>query len=217
MRRVGGWDPFNLTEDADLGMRLHRLGFRTAVIGLPTLEDAPVEVKVWLGQRTRWYKGWLQTYLVMMRKPGRLLRELGLRSFLLAQVTVAGLLISALGHPVILAFIGYLIVMLATGPHVVSGGLSTTLLGVDLMNVVGSYAITIGLGLGVMRPEEKRAVGRRWLAVPFYWLMISAAAWLAVRDLRRRPSDWKKTPHRPADETEVERVFGPTSSVTAKC
>ena len=42
LRKVGGWDPFNVTEDADLGMRLARFGYRTGVIGSTTWEEAPV-------------------------------------------------------------------------------------------------------------------------------------------------------------------------------
>src|SRR5690606_16899638 len=59
--KVGGWDPFNVTEDADLGLRLKRFGYRTETISLPTLEAAPVHLEVWLKQRTRWFKGWAQT------------------------------------------------------------------------------------------------------------------------------------------------------------
>src|SRR5262249_40834782 len=58
LRASGGWDPYNVTEDADLGMRLHRLGYRCGVIDCPTYEDAPATFRVWLNQRTRWFKGW---------------------------------------------------------------------------------------------------------------------------------------------------------------
>jgi hypothetical protein len=59
LRKVGGWDPFNVTEDADLGMRLARFGYRTSVIDSTTWEEAPVALAQWLRQRTRWFKGWL--------------------------------------------------------------------------------------------------------------------------------------------------------------
>ena len=64
----GGWDPFNVTEDADLGIRLHRLGWQTGVIASTTYEEAPQRWSVWLPQRTRWLKGWMQTYLVHTRR-----------------------------------------------------------------------------------------------------------------------------------------------------
>jgi cellulose synthase/poly-beta-1,6-N-acetylglucosamine synthase-like glycosyltransferase len=74
---VGGWDPFNVTEDADLGLRLYRLGYRADVIVRQTLEDAPTAIRVWMAQRSRWFKGWLQTWLVLMRHPRRLARQMG--------------------------------------------------------------------------------------------------------------------------------------------
>ncbi|WEZ85024.1 glycosyltransferase family 2 protein [Rhizobium sp. 32-5/1] len=118
MRAIGGWDPYNMTEDADLGMRLHRLGYRARVISKPTFEDAPVTLGVWLGQRTRWFKGWLQTWLVLMREPGELAGEMGWAGFTVFQILIAGLLLSSLGHPIIIAFLVYLIwTMLQQSAH----------------------------------------------------------------------------------------------------
>ena len=76
LRQVGGWDPYNVTEDADLGIRLYRLGYRSAALSSATYEEAPARFLPWLKQRTRWYKGWMQTWLVHMRRPVRLMREL---------------------------------------------------------------------------------------------------------------------------------------------
>ena len=74
LRDAGGWDPYNVTEDADLGMRLARFGYRTGVINSTTYEEAPARIGPWLRQRTRWFKGWMQTWPVHMRQPARLLR-----------------------------------------------------------------------------------------------------------------------------------------------
>ena len=57
---VGGWDAYNVTEDAELGVRLARYGYRTGVITRPTWEDAPETLAVWLPQRIRWFKGWMR-------------------------------------------------------------------------------------------------------------------------------------------------------------
>jgi glycosyltransferase XagB len=65
---VGGWDPYNVTEDADLGIRLARGGWHVGVLASTTWEEAPPTFRVWQGQRTRWLKGWMQTYLVHMRR-----------------------------------------------------------------------------------------------------------------------------------------------------
>src|SRR4029077_12998256 len=107
LRAVDGWDPYNVTEDADLGMRLARLGFGAAVIGSTTYEEAPARLAPWIRQRTRWFKGWMQTWLVHMRHPLRLARELGLAGFLTFQLVVGGTVLSALVHPVFIAMFSY--------------------------------------------------------------------------------------------------------------
>ena len=61
---LGGWDPYNVTEDADLGIRLARLGYKTAMIASTTWEEAPERLHPWHKQRTRWLKGWMQTVAI---------------------------------------------------------------------------------------------------------------------------------------------------------
>ncbi|TCQ11841.1 cellulose synthase/poly-beta-1,6-N-acetylglucosamine synthase-like glycosyltransferase [Rhizobium sp. PP-F2F-G36] len=198
LKAVGGWDPFNTTEDADLGMRLYRQGYRSQMILRPTLEDAPTDTAAWFAQRTRWYKGWLQTWLVMMRDPGHLHRQMGWKAFATSQILVAGMILSALSHPLTIAFLFYLGWTLLAG-NLSSGDtiLASCLMLLDILNVIGSYAIVIQLGRKSMSADEWRAVGGRWRAVPAYWLMISGAAWAAILELYRRPFVWNKTPHRP--------------------
>ncbi|WP_245292859.1 glycosyltransferase family 2 protein [Pararhizobium arenae] len=198
LKQVGGWDPYNVTEDADLGMRLYRMGYRSRVISMPTLEDAPTDFDVWLKQRTRWYKGWLQTWLVQMRKPRRLLRELGWSGFLTFQVLIGGMLLSSLCHPAVIAFAIYLgWLMMQDDSHTV-GALSFWLFIADIINIFGSYVIFIALGRVRMEDRERRAVGWRWVLTPVYWLALSFAAWRAILELRFKPFVWNKTPHKPA-------------------
>ncbi|WP_426240250.1 glycosyltransferase [Pararhizobium sp. DWP1-1-3] len=197
LRRIGGWDPYNMTEDADLGLRLHRLGYRSRVIFKPTLEEAPTSRCVWLGQRTRWFKGWLQTWLVLMRKPGQLSCEMGWPAFIVFQILIAGLLLSALSHPFIVGFLVYLTwLMLDDGTHA-QGWLTFWLFTCDIVNIFGSYAVFVSLGRSRMTAREKRAVGWRWIFVPLYWLFMSLAAWKALLELRTAPFSWNKTPHLP--------------------
>ena len=82
LKAVGGWDPYNVTEDADLGFRLARAGHRTKTIASTTWEEAPIRLESWIKQRTRWLKGWMQTYLVHTRNPRRACREFGWRGWL---------------------------------------------------------------------------------------------------------------------------------------
>ncbi len=96
---AGSWDPYNVTEDADLGIRLARLDWRVRTNPSTTWEEAPTEFRSWLHQRTRWIKGWMQTYLVHMRNPPRTWRELGPKSFLGLQLLITAQVLSPLFHP----------------------------------------------------------------------------------------------------------------------
>lgn len=200
LRQVGGWDPFNVTEDADLGMRLFRHGFRAETLRYQTLEDAPVSYDIWMGQRVRWFKGWFQTWLVIMRNPGKATREMGMAAMLAFQLMIGGMLLSAMLHPmtpVLLISILYRVFLDTDG---LAGPMAHALIALDLFNVFGSYAVFLSLGLRCMIAEEKRRVGWRWMALPFYWLMASRAAWQAARELRTRPFFWNKTQHKPRQE-----------------
>ena len=115
LKASGAWDPYNVTEDADLGLRLFRQGYLGGVLNKATQETAPVAFVPWMRQRTRWLKGWLQTWLVLMRAPLRLTREMGLRAFLVFQVLIAGMLLSALGHPLLIGFVGWGILAVMRG------------------------------------------------------------------------------------------------------
>lgn len=187
--RAGGWDPFNVTEDADLGVRLARLGYEVSVINSQTEEEAPVRLRVWIGQRTRWLKGWIQTYLVHMRRPVRLWRDLGARQFVGFHVVFGGMILSTLVHPwfyVLLAVHGF------EGAFLPSDRL---LLSVCTFNLVAGYGAA---ALLIAATASRSRIPGRLSAVfylPVYWLLISYAAYRAVLDLIFRPFYWEKTAH----------------------
>lgn len=193
LEEVGAWDPYNVTEDADLGIRLLRFGYRTGTITRSTLEDAPVSLRDWLPQRTRWFKGWCQTWLVHMREPRRLWRELGPASFLIAQILFLGMVVSSLVHPLLVVGAGLLTVKLALGMPLSTG--QSVLLLVDVANVVCGYTSFLLLGWQTLAPRARRAFWRVVLWTPIYWMLMSAAAWRAVWQLWRNPHLWEKTPH----------------------
>ena len=93
LHQIGGWDPYNVTEDADLGLRLARLGYRTGVLDSHTFEEAAAQFMNWLRQRARWIKGFMQTWLVHMRNPLRAAQELGLAGFWTLQAFTAGIFV----------------------------------------------------------------------------------------------------------------------------
>lgn len=198
MREVGGWDPFNVTEDADLGLRLFRLGYRADVLQRPTQEDAPTTRAVWLGQRTRWFKGWVQTWLVLMRQPGRLAAQMGLRNVLIFQLLIGGMLLSSLLHPLIFVFLVEGVFAMLAAPADAIPARVLMLFVVDAVNIFGSYLIFVTLGIKAMTDDEQRQIGMRWTGVPLYWLLTSIASWKAVMELRAKPFFWQKTPHQPS-------------------
>jgi cellulose synthase/poly-beta-1,6-N-acetylglucosamine synthase-like glycosyltransferase len=164
------------------------------MITRPTLEDAPTEVGVWLGQRSRWFKGWMQTWLVLMRQPRRLAGEFGIAGSLAFHAIITGMLVSALAHPLIVVFLAIsawnLVHAVYTTP------LEQTLFILDGINTFGAYILFVTLGRQAMTREERRRFGAEWRWVPVYWLMISYAAWRAVVELNTNPFFWRKTPHR---------------------
>jgi glycosyltransferase XagB len=203
LKECGGWDPFNVTEDADLGMRLKRLGYHCGVLTLATLEDAPTLWSVWHAQRSRWFKGWLQTLLVHFRNPAALHADIGLHGFLSVFMTTGGMLFSALVHPLILLFLGQTVWLICVlGLHSASDW-QLLLLVADLINIAGSYALFVLLGQRGLRAQDMRTLGKHWLCVPIYWIMLSLAAWKAVYEIRKNPFLWRKTPHQPKQTNDL--------------
>lgn len=201
LEEVGSWDPHNVTEDADLGMRLARFGYRTETIAFPTYESGPDAFATWLPQRTRWFKGWMQTWFVHMRDPILLLRELGPGSFLIAQILFAGMALSALAHPFLLVTGLVLVVDLALAKP--TGTLKTALLTIDIVNIACGYLSFLLLGWQTLKLKEKLGFWKIVLFTPVYWMMISLAAWRAAWQLWRKPHLWEKTPHRPMGRAAV--------------
>jgi cellulose synthase/poly-beta-1,6-N-acetylglucosamine synthase-like glycosyltransferase len=190
LRRIGAWDPYNVTEDADVGMRLVRFGYHTLVIRSTTYEEAPARFRSWLRQRTRWFKGWLQTWLVHMRSPLRLAGELGLPGFLVFHLLVGGTVLAALIHVPFAAWLGWK--MATVSPD---DSWSLTLLGFEAATLLSGYAVSAMLGLiGLYR---RRLFACAWvlLLMPVYWLLLSLAAWRALYQLLSDPYGWEKTEH----------------------
>ncbi len=185
LRELHGWDPHNVTEDADLGMRLPRFGYRSEMIASTTHEEAPAKIPAWLQQRTRWFKGWMQTWLVHMRKPHALVRDLGLPGCLTFQLIVGGNVLAGLVHPI---FMALFIFSAATGmPWWQIIFYLTTI-------AIGYFASAFLGWLGLVRRDMPTTP---WplLLTPLYWMLLSIAAWRAFFELFRAPYRWEKTEH----------------------
>ncbi|MEM8878873.1 MAG: glycosyltransferase [Pseudomonadota bacterium] len=193
LRACGGWDPYNVTEDADLGIRLARFGFGVGVIDSTTYEEAPNRLGSWFGQRTRWMKGWLQTILVHLRSPGRLFADLGPWRFLGFHATVTTNLVSAAVNP----FAIVVLVWHAAGPEFLAGrtGLATMLASIASANLIFGYAAALAkCGVGIWR-RPMPGLNAWLLFTPIYWALTTAALIAAVIDLAIRPHFWAKTEH----------------------
>ncbi len=198
--QVGGWDAFNVTEDADLGLRLLRHGFETRLLPSVTLEEAPGSLKTWLPQRTRWIKGYMQTWCVHLRLPGREWRRLGVRHFIGFHCFIGGPCLQYLATPVLV--VGTLL-MLGTGTALTAAHILATL---ALFLSSAFLHGAAGLMMLYRLPQLPHGAGMRrgmalaCLVFPFYFFLHSFAAMRALAQLFRRPHLWEKSPHGLAPE-----------------
>ncbi|MEO9540680.1 MAG: glycosyltransferase family 2 protein [Lentilitoribacter sp.] len=196
---VGGWDPCNVTEDVDLGIRLYKQGYYTGLLKRPTLETAPTKINVWIKQRTRWLKGWMQTWLVFMRHPLQQLANGGIFSFIIMQILIGGLLIASLAHPFVIFFIALTINEILSNTFFEASILEICLFYLDIFNIVAGYLIFVRVGMSSLISAQKKMIKKHWLFfTPLYWLLMSVAGWRALSQLPLRSQFWEKTPHEPA-------------------
>ena len=192
LREAGAWDPNNVTEDADLGIRLAIQGYRCGIIQSTTQEEANCRLPNWIRQRSRWIKGWLQTWLVRMRNPVRLYRELGFKGFIGFQILIGGFTLSNLVHP--LFYISVALSLALTGmPADFNGGASLALF--NLLVLVSGYSLAITAGLAAVSARGLAPLFNHVAMMPAYWLLISLAAYKALWQLVTRPFHWEKTEH----------------------
>jgi cellulose synthase/poly-beta-1,6-N-acetylglucosamine synthase-like glycosyltransferase len=180
-----------VTEDADLGVRLYRAGYRTEMIDTVTYEEATCRPWPWVRQRSRWLKGFMVTYLVHMRRPARLWGELGPRRFLGVQAFFLGTLGQFLLAPLVWSFW-----VLALGlPHPIGPLVPHSVLEVGIALSVSSELLSMAIGfLAVARPERRFLLG--WVpTMPVYYLLGIVAVYKAMYELFLKPFYWDKTRH----------------------
>jgi cellulose synthase/poly-beta-1,6-N-acetylglucosamine synthase-like glycosyltransferase len=196
LREVHGWDAWNVTEDADLGIRLARAGYHVGDLASDTLEEAPRTLRPWLHQRTRWMKGFLQTTLTHARTPRTTARQLGPLGTLCAVALVPGTVISALAYPFLMGRAAW------DFTHFVLSGLPAP--GGFWASLPTGSAITLFVSglLAMLLPAALGCVRRGWFdclvfvpLMPVYFLLVSLAAWAGLIELVRAPNRWNKTEH----------------------
>jgi cellulose synthase/poly-beta-1,6-N-acetylglucosamine synthase-like glycosyltransferase len=191
LEALGGWDAHNVTEDADLGIRLYRAGFRTEIVQTTTREEATCRLMPWVRQRSRWLKGYAITWAVHMRRPVRLWEEMGPRGFLGFNVLFVGTLVQFVLTPVMLSFW-----LLSLGAiHPLAGQVPPLLGWACLALFAGTEAISLALTLIANRARERRWL---WWWVPTmqaYFPLATLAAYKGLWELISRPFWWDKTEH----------------------
>lgn len=190
---LGGWDAFNVTEDCDLGLRISQYGLKTSVLDSTTYEEATSRFKTWLFQRSRWIKGYMQTYLVHMRHPLRMLLRGHTRKFLSLQLIVGVWTFVLLVNPVMWALTLCYIVLRPEQLYLVLFPGPVLYMGTFCL-VFGNFFYIYIHFLGCLRRKEYTLI--KWiLLLPLYWVMMSISAYIAFYQLIVKPHYWEKTQH----------------------
>ncbi len=189
-----GWDPFNVTEDCDLGARLFASGYKTAIVDSTTMEEANSDAKNWFRQRSRWIKGYIQTYLVQMRDPMLFFRQHGWHAFIF-QLIVGGRISFMLINPILWAItISYFTLYWLVGPTIESLYPTAVFYVAVISLVFGNFIYLYNYMIGCAKRGHWDLIKYTFF-IPFYWLMMSWGAVIALYQLIFRPHYWEKTIH----------------------
>jgi len=191
-REVGGWDEYNVTEDADLGVRLARYGYRTMILDSITLEEANSHAINWIRQRSRWYKGYLQTTIVHMRRPLELRRDIGLKATV-RLINLTGLV------PILNAFNfmmwSAMLLWMVARPDAITLMFPPVTYYTSLALLLIAAPLSVFAGLITTVALNKPYLWWAALLVPAYWMLQSIAAVKALYQLLFHPSYWELTVH----------------------
>ncbi len=195
LREVKGWDSFNVTEDCDLGIRLVKKGYQTAIMDSVTLEEANSHAFNWLNQRSRWIKGYIQTYLVHMREPEKMLDKNFKGHFLTFQLVVGCKILSLFINPLMwITTLSYFLLRATIGPTIEQFFPGPIFYMGVFSLVVGNFLYLYYYMIGCAKRKQFSLVKYVFL-VPVYWLAMSIAAWKGLIQLIGNPHYWPKTKH----------------------
>ncbi len=203
LEQVGAWDAWNVTEDADLGVRLHRRGWRTEILDTTTDEEANCRALPWVKQRSRWLKGYAMTWGVHMRDPVGLWRDLGAWRFWGFQIQFFGTLSQYLLAPVLWSFW-----LLSLGlPHPLRAPMAGVWDGKAAMVLFGMFVlselISIGVGMWAVRGAKHRHLMPWVPTLHFYFPLGCLAGWKAIYEVVAKPFYWDKTAHGIFDAADI--------------
>jgi len=189
LKKLNGWDPFNVTEDCDLGIRIFKQGYRTKILDTTTWEEANSRLKNWIKQRSRWVKGYIQTFFVHTRNPISLIKKLGIINFFHFVLIVGGNFFVLCFNPVAWFLLG---VWIFSPLHFYFPNLFFKLITPILL--FGNLIFVMINVLGSLKRKYYRLIIPSLLS-PIYWFLMSMGAWKGVMQLFKKPHFWEKTDH----------------------
>lgn len=194
LRALDAWDPYNVTEDADLGLRIYQRGMTCAVVWSLTKEEATISVWAWIKQRTRWIKGHMQTYLVHMRQPVQLYKKLGFTGFMGMQFFLGAPTLIFLISP-IMWLICLLFVSGVAHMNFQDAGWLGALVKFNVGFLCFGLALQVGFAVVAIVRNGWKGMLQYSFLFPFYWILHSIASFRALWQLIRCPHYWEKTTH----------------------
>lgn len=194
LKVLQGWDPFNVTEDADLGIRIFKNGFQTAIIDSTTYEEANSRMNNWVKQRSRWLKGYMQTYLVHNRNFREFFSQSKLHA-LLFQINVGWKISFALINPILwITTISYFALRPIVGPYIESVYPTPIFYMAALSLVAGNFLFLYLYMIGCAKRQQWYLIKYAFF-IPVYWVLWSIAGIVAFYQLLFKPHYWSKTTH----------------------
>jgi len=189
---LGGWDPFNVTEDADLGVRAYAKGYKVAIVNSTTYEEANNEPFNWIRQRSRWIKGYMQSYLVHMRNPVKLWKKIGWKGFLGFNFFIGATPITFLVYPVLLFFFLCYVIFDMTS---IKAFFPEWVMFMAIFNLMIGNILMIYINMMAVFKRRFYELILFAIANPVYWLMHSVSAYKGLYQLVVKPFYWEKTNH----------------------
>ena len=193
IRKAGAWDPYNVAEDCDIGMRLRRYGYKISVLNSISKEEATEDIQSWIKQRTRWMKGFIQTSIVHLRDPIKAKNDFGgWKPFIGFLITVPGTVIVNT-----LNFFYWILLLLwiLTNSSLITASFPEVIVIISLFSFISGNLIFTYLNLVGAYGREKFTVVKSALLSPLYWILLSIATIRAFYQFLVNPYSWEKTRH----------------------
>lgn len=193
LKQLNGWDPYNVTEDCDLGIRIAEAGQATRIIDSVTWEEAPCRISDWIGQRSRWIKGYFQTFWVHTRQPWQRIQKLGVWGFLHMLICVGGQVACVILNPI--CWIVLLCWLYWQWPIIYVHAPYTLALFAISLALFQFNALFIGIHLIAAMRRRSYTLLPAVILLPLYWILVSVGAWRGVMEFFWSPYKWVKTAH----------------------